>query len=222
MRKFVTYVLTSNVPKLIPYLVFALAGVPLALTVPQILLVDLCTDVLPALGLGAEPAREEVLSLPPSEFRGRLVDVSLMAVAYGFLGLLEATISMTIFLFSLHWHWPQRVAMTACLFSIIVLQMVNVLACRSQYETALRSFWSNGLIVTGLVTEALVIALVGYTPLGSSLFATEPVPAQLWGPILIGAVLFIALDEARNAVIRSRAARSAPGRNVAQHPAEGN
>ena len=55
IRKFLTYILTSNIPELVPYLAFAFARVPLALTVMQILAVDLGTDMVPALGLGAEP-----------------------------------------------------------------------------------------------------------------------------------------------------------------------
>jgi magnesium-transporting ATPase (P-type) len=55
IRKFLTYILTSNVPEIVPYLAFAFAPVPLALTVIQILAVDLGTDMVPALGLGAEP-----------------------------------------------------------------------------------------------------------------------------------------------------------------------
>ena len=55
IRKFLTYILTSNVPELVPYLAFAFARVPLALTIIQILAVDLGTDMVPALGLGAEP-----------------------------------------------------------------------------------------------------------------------------------------------------------------------
>ena len=54
IRKFLTYVLTSNVPELIPYLSFVLFRIPLALTIIQILGVDLGTDMLPALALGAE------------------------------------------------------------------------------------------------------------------------------------------------------------------------
>jgi magnesium-transporting ATPase (P-type) len=54
IRKFLTYILTSNVPELVPYLAFAFARVPLALTVMQILAVDLGTDMVPALALGAE------------------------------------------------------------------------------------------------------------------------------------------------------------------------
>ena len=56
IRKFLTYILTSNVPELVPYLAYAFFNVPLALTILQILAVDLGTDMVPALGLGAEKA----------------------------------------------------------------------------------------------------------------------------------------------------------------------
>ena len=56
IRKFLTYILTSNVPELIPYLAFVLFRIPLPLTIIQILAVDLGTDMLPALALGARAA----------------------------------------------------------------------------------------------------------------------------------------------------------------------
>ena len=58
IRKFLTYILSSNIPELIPYLAFVLFRIPLPLTIIQILAVDLGTDMLPALALGAElPSR---------------------------------------------------------------------------------------------------------------------------------------------------------------------
>ena len=65
IRKFLTYILTSNVPELVPYLAFAFARVPLALTVIQILAVDLGTDMVPALGLGGRAAGSGVMRRPP-------------------------------------------------------------------------------------------------------------------------------------------------------------
>jgi P-type E1-E2 ATPase len=45
MGKFVTYIFASNVPELVPFLAFVLFGIPLPLTVMQILAVDLGTDL---------------------------------------------------------------------------------------------------------------------------------------------------------------------------------
>jgi magnesium-transporting ATPase (P-type) len=63
IREFLTCILTSNIPELIPYLTFAFARVPLALTIVQILAVDLGTDRVPALGLGAEPPDPGVMQV---------------------------------------------------------------------------------------------------------------------------------------------------------------
>lgn len=65
IRKFMTYILTSNVPEIIPYLAFMLCKIPLPLTIVQILAVDLGTDILPALALGAEAPRNDVMQKPP-------------------------------------------------------------------------------------------------------------------------------------------------------------
>ena len=66
IRKFVTYIFTSNTPEAVPFILFALSGgrIPLALTVMQILAIDLGTDLVPALALGAEPPEPGVMERP--------------------------------------------------------------------------------------------------------------------------------------------------------------
>ena len=130
IRKFLTYVLTSNVPELVPYLAFAFARLPLALTVIQILAVDLGTDMLPALGLGTEPPDRAVMLRPPRNRGDRLLTRGLLVRAYLFLGSLEAAAAMSAFMLVLGgagWHRGTplssddllyREATTACLTAI--------------------------------------------------------------------------------------------------------
>ena len=94
IRKFVTYILASNVPEVVPYLAYGFAGMPLALTIPQVLAVDLGTDMLPALALGAESPFPEIMDLPPRPRTERLLNWPLLFRAYLFLGVLEAAIAM--------------------------------------------------------------------------------------------------------------------------------
>jgi sodium/potassium-transporting ATPase subunit alpha len=101
IRKFLTYILSSNIPELIPYLAFVLFRIPLPLTVIQILAVDLGTDMLPALALGAELPSALVMQRPPRARGQRLLDVGLLARAYGFLGVLEAAAAMAAFFYVL-------------------------------------------------------------------------------------------------------------------------
>ena len=57
LRKFMTYIFASNVPEVLPFLLTALFKLPLALTVLQILIIDLGTDLLPGAGAGHGKAR---------------------------------------------------------------------------------------------------------------------------------------------------------------------
>ena len=108
IRKFSTYVLASNVPEVVPYLAFGLFGVPLALTVPQILAVDLGTDMSSGLALGAEKPDTDMMARPPRPRTERLMNLPLLLRAYVFLGLIEAGIAMGSFfllLLTQGWTW---------------------------------------------------------------------------------------------------------------------
>ena len=67
IRRFLTYHLTDNIAEIAPFLAWALSGgsIPLLLSVLQILALDIGTDLLPALALGAEPAEPGTMSKPP-------------------------------------------------------------------------------------------------------------------------------------------------------------
>ncbi|MBT9613773.1 MAG: cation-transporting P-type ATPase, partial [Burkholderiales bacterium] len=99
IRKFLTYILTSNIPELVPYLAFVLFRIPLPLTIIQILAVDLGTDMLPALALGAEKPDPAVMKRPPRARGERLLSWQLLARAYLFLGVLEAAAALAVFFF---------------------------------------------------------------------------------------------------------------------------
>lgn len=82
IRKFSTYILASNVPEIVPFLGYGFIGTPLALTIPQVLAVDLGTDMIPALGLGTERPLADVMDLPPRPRSERLLSLRLLLRAY--------------------------------------------------------------------------------------------------------------------------------------------
>ncbi len=77
LRKFMTYIFASNVPEVLPFLLTALFKLPLALTVLQILIIDLGTDLLPALALGMEKPEPDILNRPPRKRDQPLLDHTL-------------------------------------------------------------------------------------------------------------------------------------------------
>ena len=215
IRKFLTYILTSNIPELVPYLAFAFARLPLALTVVQILAVDLGTDMLPALGLGAEPAHSGVMQRPPRTRDGRLLTAGLLVRAYLFLGSMEAAAAMAAFtgvLVAGGWHWGgelattdllYRQATTACLTAIVLMQVVNVYLCRSRTASVYSlPLPGNRLIVAGIVAELGAILLIDYTTIGNRLFGTAPIPLSVWLGVLPFGLAMVGLEEIRKVAVR--------------------
>ena len=207
-------------PELIPYLAFVLLKIPLALLPIQILLVDMGTDSLTALGLGVERPNPNIMRRPPRRPDERLFNWPLALRAYFFLGLLEAVAAMACFLFILWqggWRYGQELAFdnplymqatTAYLGSIIVLQIVNVFLCRSNHRSVFSTgITGNPLILWGVAIEIALLLLVTYTPLGNGLFSTLPLGANAWLFLLPCALLLFCLEETRKALVRRRVAR---------------
>jgi len=218
IRKFMTYILTSNVPELVPYLALVLLRAPLALTVLQILAVDLGTDLLPALALGAEPAGEGVMRRPPRRRDQRLIDRRILVRAYLWLGPMEAAAAMAAFFAVLHgggWRWGAPLAAsdplylqatTACLVAIVIMQVANVLACRSEARPmAARGLGENPLLAAGIAAELVLLLAVVYWPPAASLFGCAPPPASAWLLPLPFAAGLLILEEGRKAVMRQAA-----------------
>ena len=191
IRRFLTYILAHNVPELIPYLAFMLFKIPLPLTPIQILSVDMGTDSLTALGLGVERPDPKVMQQPPRSQNERLFNWPLVLRAYFFLGAIEAIAAMASFFFILlAWRMVVRSrisqddplylqATTACLSSIIVMQIVNVFLCRSRYRSIFsQGILGNPLVLWGVLLEIILILFIDYTPLGNSIFGTSPLTVR--------------------------------------------
>ena len=215
IRKFLTYILTSNIPELVPYLAFAFARLPLALTIVQILAVDLGTDMVPALGLGSERPDRDVMQRPPRRRQDRLLTAGVLVRAYVFLGSCQAIAAMGAFFFVLigaGWEWGQplpaestmyRQATTACLTAIVLMQVVNVHLCRSRTSSVFSlSLFSNRLITAGIAAEVILILLIDYTEAGHRLFGTAPIGWSAWLIVLPFATAMLVLEEARKALVR--------------------
>jgi sodium/potassium-transporting ATPase subunit alpha len=214
IRKFSTYVLSSNVGEVVPYLAWGLFGIPLALTIPQILAVDLGTDMVPALALGAEKPDAGIMSVPPRRRTERLMNLSLLLRAYVFLGLIEAGIAMAAFfllLLTQGWTWgtpldwsdPLYKQATAATFAaIVVAQVANVFACRSDRVSLSQLGWfTNPLLLWGIATELVVLAFILYTPWGNNIFGTSPLPAWIFGPLALGACVLLCAEESRKFIV---------------------
>jgi magnesium-transporting ATPase (P-type) len=188
IHRFLTYHLTDNVAELTPFVVWALSGgqFPLALGVLQILALDIGTDLLPALALGAEPPGKRVLARPPE--RRHLMDRRLMLRVFAVLGPVEAAVEMAAFsavLFAGGWNRggpPSAgllMAASGTAFTAVVLgQLANAFACRSATLPPWRLGWgTNRLLVWAVLAELAILAVCLYLPPLAALLGQAPPPA---------------------------------------------
>jgi magnesium-transporting ATPase (P-type) len=207
VRRFLTYHLADNVAELTPFVFWALSGgrFPLALGVLQILALDIGTDTLPAVALGAELPDARTLDQPPA--RGRLLDGLVARRAFGVLGPTEAAIAMfafvTTFLAS-GWVPGDRfpggatlLAASGSAFAAVVLgQMANAFACRSVSRPvwALQARPPNRLLHAAVALELVALVLfLGVAPVADALEHARPTLAGL-AVALLAPVSVLAVD----------------------------
>jgi P-type Ca2+ transporter type 2C len=217
MGKFVRYIFASNVPELVPFLAFVLLGVPLPLTVMQILAVDLGTDLVPALGLGSEPPEPGVMDRPPRSRHERLLGAGRLLHAYAFLGVVEAVLSLGAF-FWVYWlaGWRPGAPMAAAgelyqrattmtLAGIVAAQVGNVFACRTERESVFRvGLFRNRLVLVGVAVEILVLLALVVVPPLRGLFGVAPLALREWTPLLAFPAIVVGLEEGRKWIVRRR------------------
>jgi magnesium-transporting ATPase (P-type) len=214
-RRFLTYHLTDNVAELAPFVVWALSGgrFPLALGVLQVLSLDIGTDILPALALGAEAPSAKVLQRPPHQ--RHLLDRSLLLRAFGLLGPVEALIELAAFVLSmvaLGWRpgtaFPTGTSLltaSGAAFSAVVIgQMATAFACRSATQWPGAVGWAtNRLLVYAIGAELVLLMCFLYVrPLARLLGHAAP---TLTGAVMAAAAFPAVL--AADAVQKKRAAQ---------------
>ncbi len=217
VRKFLTYILASNVPEIVPFVAFVLLRIPLPLTVMQILAVDLGTDLLPALALGREPPEPDVMRRRPRRRSERLLSRGTLVRAYLWLGAIEAALSLGGFFF-VYWLTGWRpggpmpdhgnvylTATTMSLAGIVAAQVGNAFACRSGRESILRLGWStNRLLLAGLAVElALLLLLMHWAP-AARIFGLAPLSGTHWLLLAGFGPALLLCEEIRKALVRWR------------------
>ena len=97
LKKCVCYVLSSNVPQIVPFLVFIAAKIPLAIETICILLIDLGTDLAPAVAIAYEEPEAMIMAIPPRKRTDHLVGLKMMLQAYLTIGLIETIAAFVSF-----------------------------------------------------------------------------------------------------------------------------
>jgi magnesium-transporting ATPase (P-type) len=220
VRKFICYIFAHAVPEVLPFLVFALAGgaVPLPLTVMEILAIDLGTDTLPALALSREPAEPGLMDRPPRPRSQGVISGALLARAWGFLGLISASLVLAGFFLTLRhagWHpgaptgpgsplhHAYRQATTVTWLGIVACQVGTAFAVRTDHAS-LRTVgvFSNRLLLAGIAVALAFAAAIVYLPVMHGVFGTEALTAGQVATVAPFPFIVWGADELRRLLLR--------------------
>jgi len=111
LKKSIAYTLTSNIPEISPFLLFILADIPLPLGTVTILCIDLGTDMVPAISMAYEEAESDIMKrMPRNPFTDKLVNERLISMAYGMIGMIQASAGFFVYLVILaeNGFWPKH------------------------------------------------------------------------------------------------------------------
>jgi magnesium-transporting ATPase (P-type) len=218
IRRFITYHLTSNVAELTPFVVWGLSGgnFPLALGVLQVLAIDVGTDTVSAVALGAERPGRDMLQRPPVV--GRLLNRTVARRAFLVLGPTAAGTAMLAFLVSLWsvgWTLPGpppaasdlAAASGAAYLAVICSQIANAFACRSSTRYVWRVGWTSNRLLLDAVTVSLALALALLWLPGAAGLLGHAVPPPAGGALAVAAGLVtLAVDTLDKTLMRRRSA----------------
>jgi magnesium-transporting ATPase (P-type) len=222
LRKFITYIFASNIPEILPFIITALFRLPLALTVPQILAIDLGTDLLPALALGVEKPEPGVMQRPPRRRTQSLVDDKLMLRAFIWLGGIEAMLcylgfflvyylagysiiinGSSIMFTGLPSGYVYILATTVFHAGVVIAQIGNAFACRTESGHVRHMGWfSNPYLLLGIAFEVILIVILIYVAPLADVFNHVPLPLSYWLGLSLFAPLLYGLEWGRKFIMR--------------------
>jgi Ca2+-transporting ATPase len=203
IKKYLMFLLSSNVGEIGLMAGTALLGLPLPLTAVQILYVNLATDGLPALALAVDPPEPDLMQRPPRDaqagiFGPRVVALMMIGGAWSML------VNVALFAWSLHSGRPLAEAMSMTFVSLVLIQFLKAYSYRSDHVSVLHRPFANRWLNLAVAWEVTLLVLILYLPVLQGAFDTFALPFTDWAIVLgVSATVLPVLDVAK-AVLRPR------------------
>ncbi|MDY7223061.1 calcium-translocating P-type ATPase, SERCA-type [Halalkalibacterium halodurans] len=180
IRKFIRYMLASNVGEILVMLFAMLLGMPLPLVATQILWINLVTDGLPAMALGMDQPEGNVMKRPPRHPREGIFARGLAwkIVSRGFM---IGVVTLAAFWLTLQANPDDLTrAQSVAFVTLVMAQLIHVFDCRSEYSVFHRNPFENKYLVLAVLSSVLLMLIVIYYPPLQQVFHTVPLTGREW------------------------------------------
>jgi Ca2+-transporting ATPase len=203
IKKYLMFLLSSNVGEIGLMAGTALLGMPLPLTAVQILYVNLATDGLPALALAVDPPEDDLMRRPPRDPRAGIFGpqvVALMLVG----GAWSMLVNVSLFGWLLHSGRPLPEAMAMTFVSLVLIQFLKAYSYRSDHVSVLARPFANRWLNLAVTWEITLLVLILYLPVLQGPFGTFAMSAADWALVLGTAATVLPVLDVAKAVLRRR------------------
>ncbi|MEW6434739.1 MAG: HAD-IC family P-type ATPase [Myxococcota bacterium] len=189
IKKYLMYLLSSNIGEIGLMAGTALLGMPLPLTAVQILYVNLATDGLPALALAVDPPEDDLMQHRPRDARAGIFTrpvVTLMVVG----GVWSTLVNISLFWWATHSGRSLAEAMSMTFASLVLIQFFKAYNYRSDRRSVWHRPFANKWLNIAIGWELVLIVAILYVPFLQRLFDTFALSLVDW-LIIGGAALTI-------------------------------
>ncbi|MDN4523480.1 calcium-translocating P-type ATPase, SERCA-type [Fictibacillus fluitans] len=180
IRKFIRYLLASNVGEILVMLFAMILSMPMPLVPIQILWVNLVTDGLPAMALGIDPAEDNVMKRGPRKPNEGVFSRGLgwKIVSRGFM---IGAVTILAFWTALNEHPDQLMkAQTVAFCTLVMAQLIHVFDCRSERSVLHRNPFGNMALVLAVLSSVALLLVVMYIGPLQGIFHTVPLSFRDW------------------------------------------
>jgi P-type Ca2+ transporter type 2C len=182
IKKYLMYLLSSNIGEIGLMAGSALLGLPLPLTAVQILYVNLATDGLPALALSVDPPETDLMKRKPRDPRtGIFTRPVIILMVLG--GLWSALLNLGLYIWATNSGRSQAEAMTMTFVSLVLIQFFKAYNYRSDRLSVLHKPFANKWLNLSILWEAVLLVLIIYLPFLHDAFGTYYLPLVDWAII---------------------------------------
>jgi Ca2+-transporting ATPase len=179
IKKYLTYLLSSNVGEIVLLAGAVIAGLPMPLTAVQILYVNLATDGLPALALAVDPPERDLMQRKPRDPRlGIFTRPVVVMLLTG--GLWSALVNITLFIWMLQSGRPLAEVMSMTFVSLVLIQFFKAYNYRSDHLSVFQKPFANKWLNMAVAWELVLLLAILYVPFFQRAFATFALSLEDW------------------------------------------
>ncbi len=191
IRKFVAFLLTSNMSEIMVILIASLLGAPSPLTAIQLLWLNLITDGAPALALGVEPADPDVMDRPPRPPEEPIID-RVLGINLVVQTIFKTGVTLAAYFLTLNGTIdfgsnvePLLAARTMAFTVLSFTELARAYSARSEVFSIFKiGIFSNKYMQYAVGVSILLLLMVIYVPFFNPIFDTSPIDLAHWGIII--------------------------------------